>query len=345
MKKLLLLIPLTAALNLALIASAGAETYGGDATAAQVTVPATGTTIRAATGTLPVAGGGEEASVLVGDIPGSATGGVVALSAGAMHSATIGVGKLTSAESSMGDLSLAISGNQITSDFVMARSKSHCDGGPHEEGQSQIDNLVVNGQPIVVTGAPNQTLALPNGTLIINEQIMSIVGNTGELRVNALHVTTRDAVTGAQLADVKLATVDSRHGCEEEPPKPNQGFTKGAGKIQGPAGPAKFGFFVSDTPRADGTFKGHLVYKDPGAGFWLQATSITVVDSNGSCVTTFSGQADSSNGPGEFSVTATDDGESGVPAPDTFSITAVGYAASGALLRGDIEIERFNCPN
>src|SRR5438270_14040002 len=107
MKKLLLFTTMTAALNLALIFSAGAATYGGSATGAQVTVPATGTTIRAATGTLSISGGGAEAGLLVGDIPGSATAGVVSLSAGVMHSAIVGL-DATQAETSMSDVSLSV---------------------------------------------------------------------------------------------------------------------------------------------------------------------------------------------------------------------------------------------
>src|SRR4051812_16901186 len=79
---------------------ASAQTYGGDATGAVVTVPATGTTIRAATGTIPISGGGAEAAMLVGDIPGSATGGVVSLAAGAMHAAIVGL-YATKSEASM----------------------------------------------------------------------------------------------------------------------------------------------------------------------------------------------------------------------------------------------------
>jgi len=169
-KKLLLLMTLTAGLSLALISSAGAATYGGSATGAEVTVPATGTTIRAATGSLSISGGGAEAALLVGDIPGSATAGVVSLSAGVMHSAIVGL-DATQAETSMADVSLTVSGNQITADFLMARSAASC--GPAVTGSSQLTNLVINGQTITVTGAPNQTVALPNGTAIINEQIWS----------------------------------------------------------------------------------------------------------------------------------------------------------------------------
>ena len=63
-KKLLLLMTLTAGLSLALISSAGAATYGGSATGAEVTVPATGTTIRAATGSLSISGGGAVGELL-----------------------------------------------------------------------------------------------------------------------------------------------------------------------------------------------------------------------------------------------------------------------------------------
>ncbi len=80
MKKLLLLTTLTAGLSLALISSAGAQTFGGHATGAQVTVPATGTTLRAATGSLASSGGTVDASLMTGSIPSSLTGGAVSLS-------------------------------------------------------------------------------------------------------------------------------------------------------------------------------------------------------------------------------------------------------------------------
>src|SRR5947207_2385243 len=58
---------------------AQALSFGGQATGAQVFVPATGLTIKAASGQLPPSGGEVDASLLSGDIPGSTTGGVVAL--------------------------------------------------------------------------------------------------------------------------------------------------------------------------------------------------------------------------------------------------------------------------
>src|SRR2546428_10015980 len=82
--------------------SAAALSFGGSATGAQVTVPATGTTIRAATGDLPAAGGGVGAALLVGDIPSSLTGGAVALAAGTLHSSAVGLDATRSEERRVG---------------------------------------------------------------------------------------------------------------------------------------------------------------------------------------------------------------------------------------------------
>src|SRR2546426_1527433 len=121
MKNLVLLTTVTAGLNLALMSSANGATYGGDATGAVVTVTATGTTIRAATGTLSISGGEADSALSVGDIPGSATGGAVALAASALSSVVIGTGADTRAHAAMGAVGLTVSGNQISSDFLMAR--------------------------------------------------------------------------------------------------------------------------------------------------------------------------------------------------------------------------------
>src|SRR2546426_12658540 len=199
MKKLVLLTTVTAGLNLALMSSANGATYGGDATGAMVTVTATGTTIRAASGSLSISGGETDAALSVGDIPGSATGGVVTLAASAMHSAVVGSGPTTRAEGSMGAVGLTVSGNQISSDFLMARSSASC--GPSVAGSSELVNLIINGQPIPVTGAANQTVTLSNGSVVINEQVPTVGGTSGELIVNALHVMTQDTITGQPIAD------------------------------------------------------------------------------------------------------------------------------------------------
>lgn len=334
MDTLVRVLTLTLLFAVTVISPAAAATYGGDATGAAITVPATGTTIRAATGSLGISGGGADASLLVGDVPGSATGGVVALSAGVMHSSIVGL-DATRAEASMGNVGLTISGNEITADFVMARSAASC--GPAVTGSSELTNLVINGSSIVVTGAPNQTVTLPNGTVVINQQSPSIAGTSAELVVNALHVTTRDTITGALLADVLLATVDAKIDCAGGTP-PSAQFTTGGGWIDGRAGgKATLGFVAGVT---SGGMMGHLVYKDHDFPFSVQGTVITSMTSG--CTGSFSGEGtDNTGAPVTFNVSVNDLGEPG--RSDTFSISANGYMHEGTLRGGNIQAHGFDC--
>src|SRR5256886_4631817 len=259
MKKSVLLATVTAGLNLALMSSANGATYGGDAAGAVVTVTATGTTIRAAACAVSISGGEADAALAVGDIPGSATGGVVTLAASAMHSAVVGTGPTTRAEGSMDAVALTVSGNQISSDFLMARSTASC--GPSVAGSSELVNLVINGQSIAVTGAANQTVALPNGSAIINEQVPTVGATSGELIVNALHVLTHDTITGQPIADVALGNADAKIDCAAGW-CPGQDWVTGGGWIEGLGGPgtkATFGFVAG--PGGGPRMRGPLTLK------------------------------------------------------------------------------------
>jgi len=339
MKKLLLLTTVTAVMNLALISSAGAQTFGGYATGAQVTVTATGTTVRAASGSLPSSGGGVDASLLVGDIPGSATGGVVSLSSGVMHSAASGITG-TQAEASMADITLTVSGNQITADFLMARSSAAC--APAVAGSSEITNLVINGQSIVVTGAPNQTVTLPNGTAVINQQFPNVGATSATMNVNALRVTTNDPITGAPVADVMLATIDAEIQCVGGGPSTATNTT-GGGWIAVSGGKATFGFSAK---MQDGTASGHLEYNDHVFPVTLHSTQIVTATTNG-CSSTITGFATASGaitGQVDFTLDVTDNGEPGKD-NDTFTITAGGYSASGPTISGgNIQVHERSCP-
>src|SRR5438034_1573353 len=271
MKNLVLLATLTAGLNLALMSSVNGATYGGDATGAVVTVTATGTTIRAATNSLSISGGEADAALSVGDIPGSATGGVVSLAASALSSVVIGTGADTRAHAAMGAVGLTVSGNQISSDFLMARSTASC--GPTVGGSSELVNLVINGQSITVTGAANQTVALPNGSAIINEQVPTVGATSGELTVRALHVLTNDTITGQPIADVALGTADAKIDCAAGW-SPGEDWVTGGGSIVGADfnGLATFGFVAG--PGGQPT-RGHLTLKDHGTGQTVHGTVIT----------------------------------------------------------------------
>lgn len=332
MKKVLLLITLTGS-NFALMSSVSAATYGGDATGAVVTVTATGTTIRAASGTLSISGGMADAALPSGDIPGSATGGVVSLAASAMHSAVVGSGASTRAEGSMGAIGLTVSGNQISSDFIMARSTANC--GPTVGGASQLVNLVINGQSIAVTGAANQTVALPNGTVVLNEQVPTVGATSGELIVRAIHVTTRDTVTGQPIADVALGTAQAKIDCAAGS-SPGADWISGGGWIPGMAGGrATFGFVAGPGGNPN---RGHLTLKDHSNGQTIHAT---VINSMTECSggSSFFEATDTNNN--LVQVEVKDNGEPGTA--DTFTITAGGYFNSGTLQGGNIQAHGFSC--
>jgi hypothetical protein len=208
-------------------------------------------------------------------------------------------------------------------------------------------NLVINGQPITVTGLPNQTITLSNGTVIINRQISSIVGTSKELTVQALYVTTTDAITHQQLAEVALAESDSKIDCGGGQ-RPPEMWTTGGGFIY-PRPPttekATFGFAVGVK---DGMFKGHLVYRDngPTVVFKMKSTVIDVVV-NG-CTTHFEGNGQNDAGLAvRFEVDAVDSKLNG----DTFQIHASGpgvpladYFASGPVQKGNIKVHDQYCP-
>jgi len=326
-----------AALMLATLpAQTAAQTYGGSATGAAVTVPATGTVIRAASGTISISGGGAEASLLVGDIPSSATGGVASLTASTVHSGIVGL-DATRGEASLGNITLTVSGNQVSADFIMARAAASCGGSV--SGSSELGALVINGQAITVTGAPNQTVSLANGTAVINQQSSTIGGTAAELVVNALHITTHDNLTGQPVADVVLATADSKIDCAGGAP-PTATFGTGGGWIPGlSGGHANFG--VVGGADNGSTTSAHVEFHDQSANFSMHSTT-EVVDNGQPCQTTISGTADSNAGPVQYTVTITDNGEPGKDR-DYFYILAGGYTREGYLGGGNIQKHHEAC--
>lgn len=330
MTTLIRLFTLSILLALTVATSAAAATYGGDAVGAEVTVTATGTTIRAATGSLSISGGMADAALSVGDIPGSATGGAVSLQASALHSAIVGLGGTTRAEASMGGIGLTVSGNQISADFLMARSSASC--GPSVSGSSELVNLVINSQSITVTGAPNQTVSLPNGTAIINAQVPTVGGTAGQLVVTAIRVMTHDTITGQPIADASLAIADARIDCSGGTSASGE-FITGGGWINGTlGGKATFGFVAGSQDGVN--FRGHFTLKDHSTGQTIHAN---VIANFNACAGTFtaSGNGDS------VDVTVVDNGE-----PSTNdSIDVSGSYNSGLqfLLGGNIKNHGFSC--
>jgi hypothetical protein len=234
----------------------------------------------------------------------------------------------------MGAVALAVSGNQISSDFLMARSTAAC--GPTVGGASALVNLVINGQAITVTGAANQTVALPNGSATINEQVPTVGATSGELIIRALHVRTHDTVTGQPIADVSLASAEAKIDCAGGS-SPGEDWISGGGWIPGASGTGKatFGFVAGPGGNPN---RGHLTLKDHGMD---QAIHATVINSMTNCSAGFSLFEATDTDGNLVQVEVQDNGEFGTA--DTFTITAGPYNNTGVLISGNIQAHGFSC--
>ena len=169
------------------------STITGDAAAVRATLFGdlgllTTTMALADTGTLSGVNDARDASLDTGTVPSVLTGEV--LSAG-----TISWPDEVDSAVSLANLNLGLAGIGITADSVVAQASQVAVAAG--TGSTTIDNLLVNGTPVAITGAPNQIVGIPGGQIVINEQSIS---STGTAVVNAIHVT----VTG--VADVVIAS-------------------------------------------------------------------------------------------------------------------------------------------
>jgi hypothetical protein len=107
------------------------------------------------------------------------------LGAEVLSAATYSYSNEVDSSASLGNLALTVGGViSISADSVVAEASQVL--GATGSGSSYIGNLTVNGQPILVTGAANQSIAVPGGQVILNEQAIS---SSGGAVVNAIHLT------------------------------------------------------------------------------------------------------------------------------------------------------------
>jgi hypothetical protein len=176
---------------------AAAQTTSGQARAAQVTMvdflgTPTTTTI-ADTGTLADPSDIRQASQPTAAVPS-------VLTASTVHAVTIGWPDAVASEASLANLALNVAGSSIGAAFVMSRAT--VEQGSAGVGAVSIKDLSVNGLPVAVTGAPNQTIFIPGGRLVINEQQNSATSAV----TNALHLTVSgiaDVIVGSATARVQ----------------------------------------------------------------------------------------------------------------------------------------------
>ena len=201
-------IPFTFAAAVLLASAAGPAFAGtqdsGEAAAAKVNIQAVTTllgtltpaisTSLADTGTLASNTDKLQASMPSGSI-------TSVLSGEALHAVTAAAPDGVISEASLSNFGLNVAGNTIGASFVMARANAPASGAA--EGSSQIQDLLVNGTLVSVSGAANQVVPLLGGRIVLNEQRLN---SDGSMVVNAIHV----IITG--VADVVVASASAGTG-------------------------------------------------------------------------------------------------------------------------------------
>jgi hypothetical protein len=150
----------------------------------------TATSVLSDTGALTDSSDARQASQVTGAVTSLLRGGT-------LHATTIGWPDEVASEASIADLAVTLAGTRIGADFVMSRVRAV--QGSAASGSADVSGLTINGVPVQVTGAPNQTIAIPGGRVVINEQQTTASGTV----VNALHVVV------AGVADIVVASASA----------------------------------------------------------------------------------------------------------------------------------------
>ena len=300
--------------------------FSGQATVVRATVLGV-PIVLADTGPLPATGGAQNASLLEASEPGL-------LSAQVLHAATIGQGDRSRSEASVADLNLMVGGHTVAAEFLMARAMAVCGPrGPVTSGSSDVAVLIIDGQPIAVTGAPNQRVDLAGGAyVIINEQTTQSSKEYGSITVNALHV----VVPG--VADVVIASAHADITCSGKPICQGGDFVTGGGWIVTQAG-SRANFAVAGGIK-NGSFWGHLNYIDHGTGLKVKGTAVTAYVVTGLTSRHIEGICEINGLPGTYAVDVADEGEPG-RGRDVFRITlSNGYTAGNTLAGGNVQLHK-----
>jgi hypothetical protein len=295
-------------------------TFSGRAFAVSITIPPSQPVTFADTGQLPPQGGELDATVLSIQTDQA--------QAEVLLSVTMGFDQHAESQAAVADVTL-LSGtpNQVSADFLEAHSLATCTGA---SGESNIANLKLAGQQIVVSGQPNQTVSVQGVlTLVINEQTTSSSGGTESITVNALDLT---LFNGIQVI-VSSAHSDINCGVSLSTPKD---FMTGGGYITVNGGRDNFGFVAGLKP-GQTTISGQLNYIDHSSGDHVKSIGMTSYSGSGVC-RTFSGPGTANGQSVTFTVNACDNAQPGIGS-DTFGIQlSNNYCASGVLDGGNIKL-------
>lgn len=305
-----------------------ANSFSGQATVvrANVNVLVNQQIMLADTGPLPAEGGQEHASLVDAAIPGL-------LSVNVLHATTVAMGDASRSEASVARLDVTAAGNTIGARFLMSRAEAFCGpNGPTVFGSSEIAELVINDQTIVVSSQPNQPpLTLPGGVTVgINEQSQSVQQNQASITVTALHIIVPNA------AEIWIATAHADITCTGALCPADKDFVTGGGQVSTPSGN---GSFAVAGGIKNGAFWGHLNLVDHGNGMKVKGTGVTKYDVTGPTTRHIEGTCElTPQGDNIYKVDVDDQGEPG--RNDVFTITLLpsGYTAGGKLTAGNIQL-------
>jgi hypothetical protein len=161
-------------------AASAQTTYSGQATALNASVFGNDIVV-GDTGPLPSSGGSQSASLATINLLGL-------LSASVLNGSTSASGTQSTSRASVLDLALSLVGLKISA--VDSQTTATCNGStPSVSGSSDLVDVSLNGQSLGTIATPNVKLSVLGITIALNEETSSTSGNTGDITVNAVHVT------------------------------------------------------------------------------------------------------------------------------------------------------------
>ena len=182
----------------------GTVSYTGEGVVAKVNVLGVLNASLEDTGLLPGGGGSLSTELLSLNVP-------ALLDLHLLSASTDGSSGEPESAASVTQVTLTVAGINISASVLTSNASANC--APSVTGTSTIAGLKVNGLTVRVTGAPNQTIPLLIGSLVINEQISSVVNTPGstsaDMLVNALHLRV------AGIADVAISSSHAAVACNQ----------------------------------------------------------------------------------------------------------------------------------
>jgi hypothetical protein len=292
------------------------------------------------TGTVAPEGGTLEAHLLCYPSGPNCTVGLPDATSGALgvavlNATVVAQGHDSRARASVADLTVTAAGQSISATFIQARASAQCaNGNASVQADSEIAQLVINGQATAVTGAINQRIDLPaGGVVLINEQTASAGSNSGAVTVNALHITIPGPVPGTD-TDLVIAQAHADIQCGQRLCPADKDFVTGGGWLADP----RRNFAVAGGIK-NGGFWGHLLYIDHGTGMKVKGTGVTAYVLTGATTRHIEGTCEINGSPsGTYQVDVDDQGEPGI-GRDAFTLRLNGNpVAAGVLSGGNIQL-------